>query len=152
MQILQVADPALIAEALRSKDLDKRPMNAALDYFAGPHSLPTLLTNASNERWKAVRYSLTSSWSPPSVSLPCQCHTISGDRAAECLQFAARGCFNLLGLSGDQGCDHKEVRQYQLFQTLYQWPPCRDTVSRCLSTLRVEGPPLSSPAMESHLY
>jgi len=85
VQILQVADPALIAEALKSKDLDKRPMNAALDYFAGPHSLPTLLTNASNERWKAVRYTLTSLRSTPLVPRPCQCHTISGDSAAECL-------------------------------------------------------------------
>ena len=58
MQILQVTDPAIIAEALRSKDLDKRTVSNALNYFAGPHALPTLLTNESNERWKAVRYLL----------------------------------------------------------------------------------------------
>ena len=56
MQILQVTDPAIIAEALRSKDLDKRTVSNALNYFAGPHALPTLLTNESNERWKASRY------------------------------------------------------------------------------------------------
>lgn len=55
LQILQVADPALIFEALRNKDLDKQPLSNALNYFAGPHSLPTLLTSGSNERWKAVR-------------------------------------------------------------------------------------------------
>ncbi len=56
MQILQVTDPAIIAEALRNKDLDKQPLSKALNYFAGPHSLPTLLTSGSNERWKASRY------------------------------------------------------------------------------------------------
>lgn len=55
LQILQVTDPAIIAEALRNKDLDKRAVSSALNYFAGPHSLPTLLTSASNESWKAVR-------------------------------------------------------------------------------------------------
>ena len=55
MQILQVTDPAIIAEALRNKDLDKQPLSQALNFFAGPHSLPTLLTSGSNERWKAVR-------------------------------------------------------------------------------------------------
>ena len=55
VQILQITDPAIIAEALRSKDLDKRPVNEALNYFAGPHALPTLLTNESNARWKGVR-------------------------------------------------------------------------------------------------
>ena len=55
-QIIQVTDPAIIAEALRSKELDKRVMSPALNYFAGPHSLPTLLTGVSDERWKAVRY------------------------------------------------------------------------------------------------
>ena len=55
MQILQVTDPAIIAEALRNKDLDKQPLSKALNYFAGPHSLPTLLTSGSNERWKASR-------------------------------------------------------------------------------------------------
>ncbi len=56
LQILQVTDPAIIAEALRNKDLDKQPLSKALNYFAGPHSLPTLLTSGSNERWKASRY------------------------------------------------------------------------------------------------
>ena len=56
LQILQVTDPAIIAEALRNKDLDKQPLSQALNYFAGPHSLPTLLTSGSNERWKAVRF------------------------------------------------------------------------------------------------
>ena len=55
MQVLQITDPALIAEALRNKDIDKKPVNDALNYFAGPHSLPTLLTSESNARWKGVR-------------------------------------------------------------------------------------------------
>ena len=55
MQVLQITDPALIAEALRNKDLDKKPVNDALNYFAGPHSLPTLLTSESNARGKGVR-------------------------------------------------------------------------------------------------
>ncbi len=58
MQILQVTDPAIIAEALRSKELDKKTVSDALNYFAGPHALPTLLTAESTERWKVVRYVL----------------------------------------------------------------------------------------------
>ena len=56
MQIIQCTDPAIIFEALRNKDLDKRPLSPALNYFAGPHALPTLLTGVSDEKWKAVRY------------------------------------------------------------------------------------------------
>ena len=55
MQIIQCTDPAIIFEALRNKDLDKRPLSPALNYFAGPHALPTLLTGVSDEKWKAVR-------------------------------------------------------------------------------------------------
>ena len=61
MQILQITDPALVAEALRNKDLDKRLLKSELrshSYMAGPHSLPTLLTSVSNERWKRVRWVL----------------------------------------------------------------------------------------------
>ena len=56
MQIIQVTDPALIAEACRSKDLDKtNPSTQALANFAGPHGYHTLLTSQSNTRWRAVR-------------------------------------------------------------------------------------------------
>ena len=58
VQVLQVTDPAIIAEALRSKELDKKTVLDALNYFAGPHGLPTLLTAESTERWKVVRYLL----------------------------------------------------------------------------------------------
>lgn len=61
--VLQITDPALIAEALRNKDLDKKPVNDALNYFAGPHSLPTLLTSESNARWKGVRKATASAFS-----------------------------------------------------------------------------------------
>lgn len=60
MQIIQVTDPALIAEACRSKDLDRtNPGNRALSIFAGPHGYPTLLTGPSDARWKVVRQALT---------------------------------------------------------------------------------------------
>ena len=55
--MIQVTDPALIAEALRSRDIDKDPRNAGgLNAFASPHNIPMLLTASSNERWKAVRW------------------------------------------------------------------------------------------------
>ncbi len=57
MQIIQVTDPALIAEACRSKELDRtNPGNRALSIFAGPHGYPTLLTGPSDARWRVVRY------------------------------------------------------------------------------------------------
>ena len=40
MQILQVTDPAIIAEALRSKELDKKTVSDALNYFAGRMPCP----------------------------------------------------------------------------------------------------------------
>ena len=56
MQIIQVTDPALIAEACRSKDLDKtNPGKQAMSNFAGPHGYHTLLTGLSDARWKVVR-------------------------------------------------------------------------------------------------
>ncbi|CAL5222409.1 g4768 [Coccomyxa viridis] len=76
--ILQVTDPAIIAEALRNKDLDKQPLSKALNYFAGPHSLPTLLTSGSNERWKASRKAAATAFSTanmraqfPNIRLAC---------------------------------------------------------------------------------
>ena len=56
IQVLQVADPAIIAEALRNKELDKQPLSPAFNYFAGPHGLPTIFSAPSNERWKGVRW------------------------------------------------------------------------------------------------
>jgi hypothetical protein len=55
-----VTDPVLIAEALRSRDLDKASSKVftGLNKFAGPHGLPMLLTAASDERWKSVRCAL----------------------------------------------------------------------------------------------
>ena len=54
-----MTDPALIAEASRSKELDRtNPGNRALSIFAGPHGYPTLLTGPSDARWRVVRYVL----------------------------------------------------------------------------------------------
>lgn len=56
LQFIQLTDPTLIAEALRSRELDKRRMaGGGLNGFASPHGLDTLLTSPTNERWKAVR-------------------------------------------------------------------------------------------------
>ncbi|CAL5219591.1 g1454 [Coccomyxa viridis] len=63
INILQVTDPAIIAEALRSKELDKKTVSDALNYFAGPHALPTLLTAESTERWKVVRKAVATAFS-----------------------------------------------------------------------------------------
>ena len=59
-QVLQVTDPAIIAEALRSKELDKKPLSSAFQEFAGPHGLPSMFTASSNERWKGARCSFVS--------------------------------------------------------------------------------------------
>ena len=60
VQVLQVTDPAIIAEALRSKELDKKPLSKAFQEFAGPHGLPSMFTAPSDERWKGARCSFIS--------------------------------------------------------------------------------------------
>jgi hypothetical protein len=66
VQIIQVTDPVLIAEALRSRDLDKpsSKVSFGLNKLTGPHALPMLLTAASDERWKSVRCA-----SPPELHM-----------------------------------------------------------------------------------
>ena len=57
LQLIQLTDPVLIAEAIRSRDMDKAGSLGAsgLNKFSSPHNLPNLLTSTTNERWKAVR-------------------------------------------------------------------------------------------------
>ena len=56
VQFIQVTDPVIIAEALRSRDLDKKPLvGGGINSFASPKAFYNLLTSPSNERWKSVR-------------------------------------------------------------------------------------------------
>ncbi|EIE20661.1 cytochrome P450 [Coccomyxa subellipsoidea C-169] len=52
---IQVTDPAIIAEAVRSRELDKKPLaGGGINNFASPKGHYNLLSSPSNERWKAV--------------------------------------------------------------------------------------------------
>ncbi|CAL8468141.1 g7680 [Coccomyxa elongata] len=61
---IQVTDPVIIAEALRSRELDKKPLvGGGINSFASPKAFYNLLTSPSNERWKAVRKAVASAFS-----------------------------------------------------------------------------------------
>ena len=79
LQFIQVTDPAIIAEALRSRELDKKPLaGGGINNFASPKGYLSLLTSPSNERWKAVRcFSLPLCWSLLCISLVITDHRTS---------------------------------------------------------------------------
>ncbi len=80
LQFIQVTDPAIIAEALRSRELDKKPLaGGGINNFASPKGYLSLLTSPSNERWKAVRcFSSPLSWLFSCISLVITDHRTSG--------------------------------------------------------------------------
>ena len=82
-----MTDPALIAEACRSKDLDRtNPGNRAFSTFAGPHGYPTLLTGPSDARWRVVRFVATCKSLTKTM-----CHRASFSGQAEALHASPTG-------------------------------------------------------------
>ncbi|CAL5225848.1 g8631 [Coccomyxa viridis] len=113
MQVIQVTDPALIAEASRSKELDRtNPGNRALSIFAGPHGYPTLLTGPSDARWRVVRKSVASAFNTsnmkaqfPNIRLACGqlidiLKSLKGDAAVDMDSALCRESLDVIGRVG----------------------------------------------------